>query len=77
MALHSNDDIEVLKSKEVALSEILDRVLDKGVVISGDITISIADIDMIYLGLRVLLTSVDNLESITASPNQDTTKKTD
>jgi len=34
------------------------------VIISGDITISVANVDLIYLGLRLLLTSVDNLERI-------------
>ncbi|MEI6422263.1 MAG: gas vesicle protein [Lentisphaerota bacterium] len=53
-----------LKSEEVTLLEILDRVLDKGVVISGDIVISVADIDLIYLGLRVLLSSVETMEKM-------------
>ena len=44
--------------------EILDRVLDKGVVISGDIVISVADVDLIYLGLRVLLSSVETMEKM-------------
>jgi gas vesicle structural protein len=51
------------QSRDIALVELLDRVLDKGVVISGDITISVADVDLIYLGLRVLLTTPDKLES--------------
>ena len=45
--------------KEVTLLELLDRVLDKGVVLSGDITLSVADVDLVYVGLRVLLSSVD------------------
>jgi gas vesicle structural protein len=51
------------QSRDIALVELLDRVLDKGVVIAGDITISVADVDLIYLGLRVLLTTPDKLES--------------
>jgi gas vesicle structural protein len=51
------------QSRDIALVELLDRVLDKGVIISGDITISVADVDLIYLGLRVLLTTPDKLES--------------
>jgi gas vesicle structural protein len=51
------------QSREIALVELLDRVLDKGVVIAGDITISVADVDLIYLGLRVLLTTPDKLKS--------------
>jgi hypothetical protein len=53
-----------LKSEEVTLLEILDRVLDKGVVISGDIVISVADVELIYLGLRVLLSSVETMEKM-------------
>ena len=44
---------------EVTLLELLDRVLDKGVVLSGDITLSVADVDLVYLGLRVLLSSTE------------------
>ncbi|MEL7146718.1 MAG: gas vesicle protein GvpJ [Bacteroidota bacterium] len=47
--------------EKVLLSEVLDRVINTGVTISGDLTIGIADEDLIYVGLRVLLTSVDKL----------------
>lgn len=48
-----------LQRKRISLSEALDRVLNRGVVITGDITISVADIDLIYLQLRILLSSVE------------------
>ena len=51
--------------RDVAVLDLVDRLLDKGVSISGDIVISIADVDLVYLSLRVLLASVDtamNLE---------------
>ena len=38
--------------------EALDRVLNKGAVVMGDLTISVAGIDLLYLQLRVLLTSI-------------------
>ena len=47
---------------EVTLVELVDRVLNKGVVIAGDITLSVAGIDLVYVGLRVLLASVATLE---------------
>ncbi|MBI3959454.1 MAG: gas vesicle protein [Chloroflexi bacterium] len=53
-----------IRHKEVALLELLDRVLDKGVVVAGDVTISVADIDLIYLGLRVLLCSVERMQEM-------------
>ena len=52
------------KSKDITLLEILDRVLNKGVVINGDIVISVADIDLIYVGLRILLSSVETMEKL-------------
>jgi len=58
----------VTKSKDVTLLEILDRVLDKGVVISGDMVISVANVDLIYLGLKVLLSSVETMEKLRGSP---------
>jgi hypothetical protein len=46
-------------SERVSLCEVLDRVLNKGVVLAGDATISVADIDLIYLGLRIMLSSIE------------------
>lgn len=51
------------REKNVTLLELLDLILDKGVVISGDIIISVADIDLVYMGLRVVLASLDKLYS--------------
>jgi hypothetical protein len=44
--------------EHISLCETLDRVLNKGVVIHGDIVISVANVDLIYLGLRLLVSSV-------------------
>lgn len=44
--------------KPVTLSEVLDRVLNKGVVVTGEVVISVAGIDLVYLGLNVVLTSI-------------------
>ena len=41
------------------LADILERVLDKGIVIAGDIKISIADIDLLNIKIRLLIASVD------------------
>ncbi|MBP1948820.1 gas vesicle protein [Virgibacillus litoralis] len=49
------------ENKDVALIDILDAVLDKGVAIKGDLIISIAGIDLVYLDLRVLVSSVESL----------------
>jgi Gas vesicle protein len=47
--------------REVSLVEILDRALGCGVVITGDVTISLADIDLVRLDLRLLLGSVGTI----------------
>jgi hypothetical protein len=49
---------------QLALSELLDRALHKGVVLWGDATISVAGVDLIYVGLKVLLASVDTAERL-------------
>jgi gas vesicle structural protein len=46
-------------NESIALVELLDRVIDKGVVLTGDVTLSVADVDLVYVGLRLLLSSVD------------------
>jgi hypothetical protein len=44
--------------EQTALVDILDRVLATGVVVTGDITIPIADVDLVYISLHALLASV-------------------
>jgi hypothetical protein len=50
--------------QQVTLLELVDRVLNKGVVLSGDITLSVAGVDLVYVGLRVLLASVGTLDRL-------------
>jgi len=57
----SAPDRQALKH-EVTLVELVDRVVNKGVVLSGDIMLSVADVDLVYVGLRVLLSSVPTLD---------------
>lgn len=45
--------------QNVTLVELVDRLLERGVVISGDVTIAVADIDLIELRLRALLSAVE------------------
>jgi hypothetical protein len=62
-------------SERVALVDLLDRVLAEGVVITGDITLSIADVDLVTVSLRALLASVSALEKasapVTAGPREE------
>ena len=49
-------------AEEVTLLDLVDRVLNKGVVVTGDITLAVADVDLVYVGLRLLLASAATLE---------------
>ncbi|MCG8341273.1 MAG: gas vesicle protein [Chlorobiales bacterium] len=53
---------EIDASQNVTVLELLDRVLNKGVVIAGDVTISVADIDLLYVGVKLLVCSVETME---------------
>lgn len=46
------------------LADILERVLDKGIVIAGDITISLVEIDLLTIKLRLLIASVDKAKEL-------------
>jgi hypothetical protein len=46
---------------DVALVDLLDRLLAGGVVITGEITISLADVELVHVSLRALISSVDTL----------------
>jgi len=63
-----NSCLDLRKQERVTLLEILDRALDKGIVLSGDIVISVADVDLIYLGLKVLVSSVETMEHLRGAP---------
>ncbi len=54
-------------TKNISLCDALDRLLTKGVVIYGDISISVAGVDLLYIGLRGLVCAIDSLEEIPAS----------
>lgn len=47
--------------REVTLCELLDRVLNKGTVLTGEIVISVADIELLYVSLSLVLSSVETL----------------
>jgi hypothetical protein len=51
-----------IAEREVALIDLVDRLLGGGVVIAGDITLAVADVDLVYVGLRALVTSVATAE---------------
>lgn len=61
MRMHEGDEVDdEIDTEQLILGDLLNHVLDKGVVISGTVTISVADIDLVVLDLRLLLTSVES-----------------
>jgi hypothetical protein len=50
--------MSVNPQRNVALVDLLDRLLGGGVVLGGDITLSLADVDLVQLTLRLLITPV-------------------
>jgi hypothetical protein len=46
---------------DVPLVELVDRLLNRGVVLTGELTISVAGVDLVYLGLSVVLSSVETI----------------
>ena len=54
-------------AEQVSLCEALDRLLNKGAVVVGQITISVADVDLVYLGLELVLTSMETARKMSDS----------
>lgn len=48
--------------RRITLLDLVDRLVGKGIVVSGDVTLALADIDLIYVSLRALISSVSTLE---------------
>jgi len=55
---------EEWESTDLSLLETLDHVLNRGLVIAGEITISVADIDLIFVGLNVMVSSVETAQEV-------------
>lgn len=55
---------EEWEETDLSLLETLDHVLNRGLVIAGEITISVADIDLIFVGLNVMVSSVETANEV-------------
>ena len=60
-AIAATDAELVLGVEDASLLDIVDNVLNKGVVLSGDVTIALAQVDLIYARLSVLLCAADRV----------------
>ncbi|MCG2725110.1 MAG: gas vesicle protein K [Elusimicrobia bacterium] len=65
----------VNKNERVTLVDALDKVLEKGALINGDIVIRVADVDLVFLGLRLILTSVSKAEELSGKNFSDRDKE--
>ena len=55
---------EEWENTDLSLLETLDHVLNRGLVIAGEITISVADVDLIFVGLNVMVSSVETAQEV-------------
>lgn len=52
------------EGQDLVLAELLDRLLHRGVVLRGDVVISVAGIDLVYLAVQLLVSSIDTAERL-------------
>jgi hypothetical protein len=65
-------DVEFADDVELSLLETLDHVLNRGLVIAGEITIAVADVDLIFVGLNVLVSSVETANEVLRERSRQT-----
>ncbi|MFG2589121.1 gas vesicle protein [Streptomyces sp. NPDC051064] len=57
-----DESIESLAGRQVALIDLLDRLLNGGAVLTGDLVLSIADVDLVHINLRAVIRSITSDE---------------
>ncbi|HEX6558057.1 MAG TPA: gas vesicle protein [Longimicrobiales bacterium] len=53
------DDLQ----SQMSLAELVNRVLDKGAIVTGEVTISVAGVDLIFLGLQLVIAAAESLQA--------------
>ncbi|HEY2907642.1 MAG TPA: gas vesicle protein GvpJ [Vicinamibacterales bacterium] len=66
---------QVLDAPDSTMLDLLDRLLDKGVMATGDVTLGVAGVDLIYLRLSALLCAADRLRPLPPEPRRRRTKR--
>ena len=56
--------LELGEDEELSLLETLDHVLDYGLVVAGEVTIAVANVDLIFVGLNLLLGSTETISRV-------------
>jgi hypothetical protein len=59
-----DEDLAEFEQSELSLLETLDHVLDRGLVIAGEVTISVANVDLIFVALNVMVSSVETARQV-------------
>jgi hypothetical protein len=62
----ANQTLPWAKTRPDSLADVLDRLLDTGVVLDGQIVLSVAGVDLVHIGLRALVASVDSAARLLA-----------
>src|SRR5216110_668172 len=57
-------DLQLGRTQSSGLVDVLDRILDKGLVIAGDIKVSLAEVELLTIRIRLLVCSIDKAEQI-------------
>ena len=60
----SSEQTSLITARPPGLVDVLDRILDKGLVIAGDIKVSLANVELLTLQIRLLVCSIDKAEQI-------------
>ena len=60
----SSERTSLISARPPGLVDVLDRILDKGLVIAGDIKVSLANVELLTLQIRLLVCSIDKAEQI-------------
>ena len=54
--------LDTAEGQDLAIADLLDRALNKGVVIWGEATVSLAGVDLVYIGLKLLVASTETVQ---------------
>ncbi|MGH2583784.1 MAG: gas vesicle protein, partial [Dehalococcoidia bacterium] len=65
-------DLDPIRSEHASLADALDHLLNKGVVLTGDAMLSLAGIDLVYVGLNLVVASVETLRGHGAAGGKPT-----
>jgi hypothetical protein len=60
---------EIVRGRDVALVDLIDRLMAGGVVVDGDLTLSVADVDLVHVALRAIVASVATEEAMRDAPS--------